>query len=435
MVELAPDAADAYLNWGDVLMRAGRQEEAAGIFERGLERMSGDARLMSNLGNALLDLHETEAALAQLETAARAAPGDPTILRNLANGLRLAGDRGRAIGILDALLAADAADADSRCLRAFAAFADGGFAGAWDDYTTRWRTAHHEPPRPFSQPYWNGENLSGKTILVWGEQAVGDELMFATMLPDLLAQAGHAVIETEYRLQPLFRRSFPEADVIARTDPPAARLGAKNIDYQVAIGDLGRRLRRGRKAFAGKAAFLRADDAQARHYRQRYAALAGDRPRIGISWRSGRERAGAARSLDKDSLARLMRETDAWWLSLQYGETRPDLEALAASGCPVPHVDEEVDPLAALDPLAAQIAGLDMVISVANTTVHLAGGLGVPTVALLPHVADWRWLAEGETCLWYPSVMLARQPSPGDWAPPVDAAIGQITLRSRSADR
>jgi len=432
--EIAPDGADVYLNWGDALIRMSNAEQAAATYRRGLERCPGDARLMSNLGNALLDLHDVGPALAMLEAATRQTPGDPTMQRNLANGLRLAGERTRAIGILDKLIADADDDADSRCLRAFAHFAEGDFAAAWDDYAWRWRSAHHEAPRPFAQPRWNGEDLNGKTLLVWGEQAVGDELMFATMLPHILARANHVIIETEHRLQPLLRRSFPDAEVLARTDPPASRLLGGDIDFQIATGDLGQRLRRGREDFTA-GPYLRADEAETERFRARYAALAARRPRVGISWGSRSERAGAARSLYIGSLARLLNGADVWWLSLQYGDTRAALAELAAADCTPPHVDLEIDPLAALDPQAAQLAGLDMVVSVANTTVHVAGALGVPTAALLPHVADWRWLAAGENCLWYPTVTLLRQTEPGDWTPAIAKALDQIMLRSRSAER
>lgn len=421
--ELTPESADAYLNWGDALARTGDDEAAVAVYEAGLGRAPEDTRLLTNIGNSLLNLHDAKAAIPLLETACRLQPADPTAQRNLANAWRLAGQPARAAAIFDELLDQSPGDAEASCLRAFARFTEGRFAEAWIDYRARWRSAHHEAPRPFHQPTWTGENLAGKTLLVWGEQAVGDELMFATMLAGAMADAGRVIVETEHRLQPLLARAFPDAEVVVRRDPPSPRLLDPDIDFQIAMGDLGALLRPDLAAFQQGRPYLKADPARAQILRDRYGALAGGRPRIGISWRSGVERAGNKRSLDAAALASLIGGADVWWLSLQYGDIAADLACLTAAGVAPPHVDAGLDPLESLDDLAAQIAGLDMVVSVANTTVHMAGALGRPTLALLPHVADWRWRATGESCHWYPTVRLLRQPGASDWAPVVTRAV------------
>ena len=80
------------------------------------------------------------------------------------------------------------------------------------------------------------------------------------------------------------------------------------------------------------------------------------------------------------------------------------------------HDWEDADPLRDLDGFAAQVAALDLVISVDNTTVHFAGALGRPVWTLLPAVPDWRWQLQRDDSPWYPSMRLFRQRRPGDWA-------------------
>jgi tetratricopeptide (TPR) repeat protein len=418
--KLAPELADAYVNWGDTLARAGRDNEAIVIFTRGLERSRNHVGLLNNLGNSLLNLHRAPEALGYLEDAARIAPADTAVQRNLANALRLNGQIQPAIKIFDSLIQAQTDDSDSRCLRAFARFSLGQFKQAWPDYHARWKSNAHEDPRPFAQPHWNGQDLNGKTLLVWGEQAVGDELMFATMLPELRSLGGQVIIETEHRLKPLLTRSLPSFKVFARTDPPTPTLLGSGIDFQIAIGDIGQHLRPNLTEFKNGQPYLHADSDQVSKVHRQYRAASGDKLKIGLSWRSGTEHAGTARSLDSPSLARLLKFQDAWWLSLQYGDISDDLTYLHAADSHQPHVDTNIDSMQSMDDLAAQIAGLDMVISVANTTVHLAGALGIPTIALLPHNADWRWMAHGEQCHWYPSVRLMRQGKDGDWSGVLD---------------
>jgi Flp pilus assembly protein TadD len=431
--ELAPELADAHVNWGDILARAGRDDEAAAIFTRGLEQTPNHAGLLNNLGNSLLNLHRAQEALKYLEKAAQIAPIDTAIQRNLANALRLNGQLQPAIKIFDGLIQAQSADSDSRCLRAFARFSLGQFNEAWLDYRARWKSNAHEDARPFAQPYWDGQDLNGKTLLIWGEQAVGDELMFATMLPELQSLGGQIIIETEHRLKTLLSRSLPTCSVIARTNPPAPTLLGSHIDFQIAMGDIGQYLRPDLAAFKNGQPYLRADSGHVSKLRGQYRALSGDRLKIGLSWRSGTEHAGTARSFDDASLARLMKFQDVWWLSLQYGDITDDMASLHAANSNPPHVDAGIDPMQSMDDLAAQISRLDLVISVANTTVHLAGALGIPTIALLPHNADWRWMAEGEQCHWYPSVRLLRQTKAGDWTEILDKLENELCNRVSEA--
>ena len=420
---LAPEMADIHLAWADTLNATGAGDEAVAVLERGLQHCPGHAGLLNNLGNALLDRHRVADALPYLDAAVRAAPDDTAARRNLANALRLSGRLGEAEAILGELIGGDDGDADAHCLRAFTRFAAGDVAGAWEDYAWRWRSRFHEAARPFPQPEWDGRNLDGKTLLVWGEQAVGDELMFATMLNDLQDRAGKLIVETEHRLQPLFERAFPGVEVVARTDPPAQHLMARDIDYQIAIGDLGRWLRPDSAAFARNRPYLRADAEETARLRAVHDKQAAGRPCVGISWKSGVDRAGVARSLDHGALNRLLGHDDIFWISLQYGDISDDLAGLEPGRL---WVDDGVDPLRSLNDLAAQMATLDMVVSVANTTVHVAGALGVPTLAMLARVPDWRWMAAGEECVWYPSVRLLRQRHAGDWSEALDHVVDEL---------
>jgi len=79
------------------------------------------------------------------------------------------------------------------------------------------------------------------------------------------------------------------------------------------------------------------------------------------------------------------------------------------------HLDTSVDQLSDIDTFAAQVAAMDLVITIDNSTAHIAGGLGVPVWVMLPFHSDWRWLIQGERSVWYPSMRLFRQSKPGDW--------------------
>jgi ADP-heptose:LPS heptosyltransferase len=116
----------------------------------------------------------------------------------------------------------------------------------------------------------------------------------------------------------------------------------------------------------------------------------------------------------------LFRQRDIRWISLQYGDPDQLERQAVAAGAPL-MIDRSVDQFLNIDRFAAQIAALDMVVTIDNSTAHLAGALGVPTWVLLPFVADWRWLREREDSPWYPTLRLLRQPARGDWQSVVEA--------------
>ena len=149
----------------------------------------------------------------------------------------------------------------------------------------------------------------------------------------------------------------------------------------------------------------------------RYAAL-GPGLKIGISWRGGGgDLVRNRRSLALASWARMLRRDSEHVVNLQYGDCAQELAAAERShGLSIADWDD-ADPLADLDGFAAQVAALDLVISIDNATVHMAGALGRPVWALLPKPADWRWGTEGDETVWYDSLRLFRQARPGDWAP------------------
>ena len=123
-------------------------------------------------------------------------------------------------------------------------FLQGDFKTGWQQYQWRWQCDDFPSEnRPFPQPYWKGTSLSGKTILVWAEQGIGDEIMFASMLNDLWQSNTNIMVECEHRLIPLFQRSFSNIQFFCRTNSPDPQLLVPSIDYQISMGSLGQWLR------------------------------------------------------------------------------------------------------------------------------------------------------------------------------------------------
>jgi tetratricopeptide (TPR) repeat protein len=272
----------------------------------------------------------------------------------------------------------------------------------WAGFAARWDAGMIPTPRcDNGKLLWRGEHVSG-TLRVWREQGIGDEILFARLLPLARARVQSLVFECDPRLTPLLTRSFP--DIVAQAAP------APSAAAQCPLGDLGPILGVDVSDLANGAAFLRADPERRAQLRVRYEALAKGRPIIGIAWASKSPRRGQAKSAALEHWGALLRR-DALFVSMQYGDVAESIAAAnAAFGCAI-HVDADIDQMADLDAFAAQIAALDRVVSVSNSTVHMAGALGVETIVMPPPARGrlWYWGLEGEATPWYSSVRILRR--------------------------
>jgi hypothetical protein len=290
----------------------------------------------------------------------------------------------------------------------------GDFAAGWQGSERRWETKDHDTPqRHYPWPRWKGEHLASGQLLLWGEQGIGDEIMFAGLIPDAIRSGNRCVLDCDARRKPLFSRSFPGVDVVT---------GVAHLPS----GSLPGLFRTSSAAFAATTSpYLVADPLAQARFRARYD---DGRKLVGLAWHTKNKNTGRMRSIDLSLLASLLNRPGIQWVSLQYGDYDSLEEQVTAANVPI-LIDDEVDQLANIDDFAAQIAAMDLVITIDNSTAHLAGALGVPTWVLLPFVPDWRWLQTRDDSPWYPTIRLFRQTKLEDWrsvVQRVESALGQM---------
>lgn len=307
------------------------------------------------------------------------------------------------------------------------------FAGGWDDYEARLNLGTFvASSMSFYRPIMGqvarriaSADLANRSILLLGEQGLGDQVMFASMIPDLAGEAATVSCVCDHRLTRLFSASFEGVDFQGLATPPVLAIAAD--DTVLAMGSLGRLYRRNEGDFPGTP-YLRASPGIS----DAWSARLGPRPkglRIGLSWRGGVPGTGMSkRSLSLDQLAPVLELPDCGFVSLQYGDVAAELEALNAG---------RKNPVRAFDPgeiydfeaLAGLIANLDVVVSVQTSVVHLAGAIGTTCLTLVPHNPEWRYTASGSTMPWYGSVQLFRQLAPDAWAPVVHDVAQALRLQ------
>ncbi|HET6327910.1 MAG TPA: tetratricopeptide repeat protein [Planctomycetaceae bacterium] len=373
-IELAPRSADAHYNLGVTHRDQGQLSQAAECFLKAACLRPDFSDAHANLANTYEDLARFSQALAAFDRALRLKPDAPVVQFNRALALLRQGDLER----------------------------------GWTAYEWRWR--HNGKPRIFSEPEWNAAVDPTQTVLIYSEQGIGDEVMFASCFEEVIARSGRTLIECEPRLLKLFARSFPAATFFPRTgqiDPRAA--GVPGWDSQIAAGSLPRRLRSRFDSFPRHRGYLVPDPNLVQEWRERLGRL-GAGLTVGIAWRGGKDPATRRRrSTTLAQWAPLFRIPGIAFVSLQYGDCAAELEQVRCDLAANLHDWPDADPLGDLDYQAAQIAALDLVISVDNATVHLAGALNIPVWTLLPFASDWRWFTDASHSPWYPSMRLFRQ--------------------------
>ena len=401
---LNPAHVNALNNLGTALFKLDRLQESIAVLERAVSLRPDFAAALSNLGNARRALGDTELAADAHARALALAPERADHHVNYANSLRELGDVGGAIAAFRRAIALDPECEAAHNNLGGALLLTEEWSEGWAEFEWRWRLGDNPALRGRHRlPLWQGDVLDGRRILVWGEQGIGDVVLLATMLPDLIAAGAQVTLEVDARLVGLMQRSFPKIAVVAWGQVPAAG----QLDCQANIGRLGLFLRASADSFAATKPYLAPAADRVTAFRQRYAAL-GNGPAIGLAWRSTSS-AYRRKSLALEDFAPLFQALPAaTFVSLQYGDTRDEI-ASASQRCGVRiHRDDSFDNWADLDGLAAQIAALDHVVTVSNLNAHLAGAIGVPAHVLLTQNTLWYWPHGKAATRWYASLNLVR---------------------------
>ncbi len=374
-----PQQVDGYINLGLVLLAQNRQHETAEVFRQVLRLQPDDPKALSNLGVALKEIGAIDEAVEMQIRAQAVSPDDPTPPWNEPHVRLLTGD----------------------------------LAVGWERYERRWGTGDFKTSvRPFKAPLWRGEGVGNRALLVHLEQGVGDTVQFCRSLPILAERfpGAELTLEVQLSLLGLIRHSFrrwprilvlPHANIAGVNLPP--------FELQLPLATLPRAFGTRLDTIPAMPSYI--EPPRIRDYRQ-----PGDQLVIGLSWKSVGA-TGRKRSLALERLARLLARPGVRLVDLQYGDTQGERAALERDhGIALVH-DATVDAKADLGAFAEQVKGCDLVVSIDNTTVHIAGALGVPCWVLLPYVPDWRWLLRREDSPWYPSLKLYRPPALHAWDP------------------
>ena len=411
---LKADHIEAIINLGNVLRIKGEFDEAISFFNKALVIKPDYASTYNNLGAVSKDKGDLDYAILNYKKALELDDGFAEAHSNLGMALQEKAQFKEAENSYRKAIQLNGNLAEAHFKLFSVLLLSGNLREGWEEYEWRLQTEKFDSLyHDFQYPAWDGSSLLGKTLMICAEQGVGDEIMFASCLTDVVDQAELCIVECDRRLLSLFSRSFPKAIFFERQSSYSPDLSS--VQLKTALGTLPKYFRSDLSNFPDKKSYLVPDSSRVEFWQNRFKQLDAGL-KVGISWQGGqRAYIGYTKSVSLEQWAELFSLQGISFISLQNDDYQGELQEVREKLGVKIYKWEDDDQVNDLEDRAAQIAALDLVISVDNTTAHLAGALGKPVWTILPYVPDWRWMMDREDSPWYPTMRLFRQPSPGDW--------------------
>ena len=426
-----PGSAEGINNLAIALNAQGRADEAIHLLRTFLERQPGHPNLLNTLGSLVADTGDLEIANLLFGEAVRMAPGMASAAYNLGDNLLVMGQAAEAIVRINAALDIPPPPEDQPAMvfaRAIARLSLGDLSEGWKDYEAR-----NDPNWPGfirnlrTEDVWRpGMSLTGRRLLVVGEQGLGDEVMFAGLLPDLierLGPGGELILAVEPRLVGLMARSFRGVRIEPHRVGEAGGHRVRIVpgvpeggcDLWTPIASLLPELRPTVRSFDAGGGYLTPDPERVSHWRQVLLETTPG-PRVGLLWKSAVLAAGRKRAFSPfDAWAPVLRTPGVTFINLQYGDCEAELTmARERYGVEILH-PPGIDLMQDLEGVTALSGALDLVIGFSNTSFNLAAAAGAPAWLI---AARGAWTALGtDGYPWYPQVRLYQPTAFADWAP------------------
>ena len=435
-----PGNPEATNNLAIALATQGRADEAIETLRAFLKEQNGHPNLLNTLGTLVSEAGDLATANRLFSEALRLAPGMASAAYNLGDNLLVKGEATQAIVRINAALDAPPSPEDRPAMmvaRALAHLSLGNLVEGWKDYEAR-----NDPNWPGfinnlrTEDLWRpGEPLAGRRLLILGEQGLGDEVMFAGLLPDVKARigaTGELIFATEPRLVDLMSRSFPDTRVELHR---VAEVGGHRVrivpgvpeggcDLWTPIASLLQEFRPNLPSFAKAGGYLRPDREKVAYWRQTLEG-APPGPRVGLLWKSAVMAPGRKRAFSPfDAWEPILRTPGVTFVNLQYDDCEAELRvARERFGVEIwnpPGIDLKQD----LDDLTALSSALDLVIGFSNATFNLAAAAGAPAWLI---AAKGAWTPLGtDRYPWYPQVRLYQPAAFAEWGPVMDRVAGDL---------
>jgi tetratricopeptide (TPR) repeat protein len=407
--------------YAETLVESGDPGLAFLVLANLVPMMKGTPGLRGNLGVALAKCGLRDLAKEEYEKAVLEFPDDHFSWGNLGSIHINWGAPQKAIEYCDKALAIKPDFLPAQWSKALAQLEMGNLKDGWDGYEVGMKTdgpqgQPHRLTRNYQlkgeTPLWDG--TPGKKVVVYGEQGLGDEILFMSILPEMLKDCREVIYDCHGRLVPIMRRSFPDVRIMGTRKHQDVEwpVFEMDIDAQIPSGSLGKFYRQSLESFPDRNSYLKPDPVRVDAMRKRLENLPGEGPIVGIAWFGGHDLAHQKmRTIPLNEWNPVLKQP-CRFVSVQYStqeqkRANPTPQAFEAGMAGVAHWPECIDDF---DELTNLIGACDLIISNCQTAIHQAGAIGKEVWVLTPEHAAWRYsTAFGDTMPWYKSARVIRQ--------------------------
>ncbi len=412
IIETKPKYFEAYSNLGITLREQGKLEESELNFKTALKLKPDYAEAFYNLGVVVRDLGRLEESEKNYKKAIKINPNYTEAYNNLGVTLRELRKLEESDKNYNKAIKLNSDYADAYNNLSFNYLLKKDFKQAYELSEWRWKTNRNIGNKFLTKkPLWNGEK--DKTIFVWKEQGIGEEIMFGSILHDLEKISKKLIVNCDKRLIPLFERSF-SSKIVYESD--RNKINENDFDFHISMGSLRSFFRKNLKDYSVTSkGFLSPNNEKKLHFKNKLNLTESDIS-VGISWSTKSSiQMSSFRNIQLEKLIKNIRKPNLKFVNLQYGDISKEIEEVnnkfGINVIKFPDFDYKND----IDDLASLVSACDMVISIDNFTVHLAGSLGKETKLLLPYTMDSRWGLDDSFSYIYDSVKIFRQTKLNNW--------------------
>ncbi len=444
-IALEPNFAEAHCNQGVTLQEMKRYEEALQSYDRAVALSPGLAIAHNNRGYILREQGRLGEAMDSYDRAIAIKPDYAEAFGNRGALFKDLGEIDQSIRDFDHAITLNADLPEVYWNKSLALLSSEQFEFGWDLYEWRFKKKIKLSKKsnwvdyPIQLPQWDGQPLQpAEALLVLPEQGIGDQIFYAGMFPAMQERGENLHVAVDRRLLALFKRSFPKINFVSSELDDVTRLvqDRPEIRYKIYCASLGKFLRKSPESFRDvELGYLRPNTSQVAALQTRLREHS--KKICGLSWSSKNADFGSHKSLSLANLESILKLPGYSFVNLQYGDVSAEIEEIMGrTGCAVATM-RDIDNFNDIDGLASLICACDVVVTVSNTTAHLAAALGRPVRILLPAAAGllYYWHLRRHDSPWYPSAKLYRQSRMASWEEPVAQLHADLVLMPDPVNR
>ncbi|CAM8443201.1 GT9_LPS_heptosyltransferase domain containing protein [Candidatus Methylopumilus universalis] len=294
------------------------------------------------------------------------------------------------------------------------------YKNGWQLYESRWETTQEKCFLRTLKPKLEDLSIIKKNILIWAEQGIGDQILYGTLIKEMIKSPNMFIISVDPKIKDLFERSFKGKSNL-RFLSNLESINESLYDFHLPLGSLGKFFRNSINDFQFQPfSYLLPDSNKTTHLMKKIKNV--KKFTCGISWMSKSERIGSEKSLNLNQLIPILRLPNIDFIDLQYGDTKVEKKSLLNDFNIEVRSFDEIDNFNDIDGLACLISTCDFIVTISNVTAHIAGALGKKVFLILPYSGIgrlWYWHEGINNSLWYPSIQIFEQTEARDWSAPI----------------